>query len=601
MKPSFITPGGLLGSIIIGQSVSFDIFYSDGGLPTTATLQSGDLPASLNFTIFSDRISITGSLTLNEPGPFDFTFRLSNVDGIIERTFRIERTLQDPEWIEPSTIFSLPEFSSISHQFSVIDELGDVQYRKIGGTLPPQLSLSTSGELSGILPAVEENTTFNITIEATTRNDIVIVRTFQYTILESTGFNFPPIWITAGGTIASVINNQPLTFQLQAIDPDDDPLTFIIISGQLPTGLSMSSSGLISGTVDTTLQQTWIFTVQVSDGEFNVNRTFNIATNVASVTAITWITPSNLGSIIEGTQSELKVEAESARGINYFLIDGSLPNGLSLDSNSGGLYGTVNNSDPSYTFTIRADNNTNIVDRTFTLGIISNSDDTFITASIPINLTHFPAWHPETQLQDIFNRAFEFLYRPYDTNFGRRIFPEIVLRHNCQNLSRDEYRDILKDRFPLEFKISGWNVAVARDETGEIVYETIYREIDQRKESDIESLELHGKTYHPTSINVLRNLIPEEGDEILPRWMTSLQDPDDSESALGYVPAIVLMYVKPGFAADIVREMNNNEELTQRLFGINFKINRVLFTNQTESFDAIFHTYDSILEGLRNE
>ena len=90
--------------------------------------------------------------------------------------------------------------------------------------------------------------------------------------------NESPIWSTASGSLGSYIYNQSVSIQLSATDAESNSLTYAVASGSLPTGLSLSTSGLISGT-NTSSASTYTFTVSASDGYNAVQtRSFSIAT-----------------------------------------------------------------------------------------------------------------------------------------------------------------------------------------------------------------------------------------------------------------------------------------------------------------------------------
>ena len=77
--------------------------------------------------------------------------------------------------------------------------------------------------------------------------------------------NDMPIWTTAAGSLGS-FSQGSVSYQLQATDEENNTLTYSLVSGSLPTGLTLSSSGLISGTNTGTANTTFNFTVSVSDG-----------------------------------------------------------------------------------------------------------------------------------------------------------------------------------------------------------------------------------------------------------------------------------------------------------------------------------------------
>jgi hypothetical protein len=89
--------------------------------------------------------------------------------------------------------------------------------------------------------------------------------------------NDSPVWSTSSGSLGSY-GAGSVSYQLSATDDESNNLTYTLVSGSLPTGLSLSSSGLISGTNSGTPGSTYTFTVSVSDGSNTaVTRSFSMA------------------------------------------------------------------------------------------------------------------------------------------------------------------------------------------------------------------------------------------------------------------------------------------------------------------------------------
>lgn len=86
--------------------------------------------------------------------------------------------------------------------------------------------------------------------------------------------NDSPVWSTSSGSLGTYYSS--VSIQLAATDDESNTITYSVTSGSLPTGLSLSSSGLISGTVTAT-PATYTFTVSASDGiNTAVTRSFSI-------------------------------------------------------------------------------------------------------------------------------------------------------------------------------------------------------------------------------------------------------------------------------------------------------------------------------------
>jgi len=73
-----------------------------------------------------------------------------------------------------------------------------------------------------------------------------------------------PVWVTGAGQVGTANLGAAVSVQLSATDDSGDAPTYTIASGSLPTGLSLSSSGLISGTLGGSAG-TFTFTVNATD------------------------------------------------------------------------------------------------------------------------------------------------------------------------------------------------------------------------------------------------------------------------------------------------------------------------------------------------
>lgn len=116
----------------------------------------------------------------------------------------------------------------------------------------------------------------------------------------------PVSWVTAAGSIGNLgdfsraSTNLTNGGQLQATDADGDTVTFSIISGSLPSGFSMDSAGLISGTADQVVSPTTSnFTVRAQSQETGGDSTISQADRAFSITInpLTTETFSYTGSI----------------------------------------------------------------------------------------------------------------------------------------------------------------------------------------------------------------------------------------------------------------------------------------------------------------
>jgi hypothetical protein len=176
-------------------------------------------------------------------------------------------------------------------------------------------------------------------------------------------YNNAPSWITPSGSLGAANGGVVYTFNFQAIDEENDTITYNIVSGTLPSGISLSGNQLVGTPVNNPGNYT--FTISISDGNFSVNRTFNL--DITNQTPI-WNTAAGvLGSTTPNTPSSYTLSASDPNGdtITFSITNGSLPSGMTLSGNV--ISGTPSTTGTS-NFTITAsDGKGGNVDRAFSI------------------------------------------------------------------------------------------------------------------------------------------------------------------------------------------------------------------------------------------
>jgi hypothetical protein len=205
-------------------------------------------------------------------------------------------------------------------------------------------------------------------------------------------------WMTPIGTIANLLISEPASFALQAYDSANNgaTLTYTKLGGDLPAGMTMASTGIISGTPTYGVitdnyftTRNFNFTVSVTSSNANVMPIYGnftiIITNVLNNDFV-WVTPSGtLGTVPEGTFYSLQLLAESTSAVTYKLISGKLPSGMRVTT-SGLLQGVPSfynavavDQSETFRFSVRATNGPNhIVDRSFDLTVTSVAGPTIV-------------------------------------------------------------------------------------------------------------------------------------------------------------------------------------------------------------------------------
>ncbi len=250
-------------------------------------------------------------------------------------------------------------------------------YSIISGALPEGLTLDVeTGIISGSLSSrtlVDYEQTF--TVRVTNASGSVSDRTFSIAVEAD---EVSPSWVTPEGSIGTSTVNSYFEFQLEAIDPDGDPIQYNLVSGSLPSGIGLNSeTGLIVGIV-LDIAGVYSFTVEATDTVLSTYQVFELEVQPASVNKPpSWLTPAgNLGSFDENEPVTLTLRAVDVDNDPITFTLGlrpgeAFPPGLVLSANGviSGLTSEVNII-TTYTFTILiSDGINNVVPRTFSLTI----------------------------------------------------------------------------------------------------------------------------------------------------------------------------------------------------------------------------------------
>ncbi len=214
-----------------------------------------------------------------------------------------------------------------------------VTWAVTGGGLPPGLTLdSLTGIISGI-PTASGLFSFSVSLTDTSApTPSVAFRNLSITIAQ-------PLVITTT-SLADGVVGAPYTQTLSATGGDAN-YTWSLSSGTLPAGLSLSTSGVISGT-PTAVTPGTSFTVQVQDtGTPQQTKTQLLSIRVAA--PLTVATAPTLPDAIVGVPYSTTLQTSGGTApVSWSVIAGALPGGLQL-SPAGLISGIP--SAPSFTTT----------------------------------------------------------------------------------------------------------------------------------------------------------------------------------------------------------------------------------------------------------
>jgi len=350
-----------------------------------------------------------------------------------------------PTWVTPpGTLGTIPEGVFYSTPL-VATASNTVFYSVIAGRLPPGIQIDQTGILSGnpLVPAdvqgvpadVINDTTSQFAVRAytkTTINGVTVItgladRTFTITVTGQSTVT----WVTPAGNLATFFDGEqidPITLQYN--DPDIySTNTVTVIAGALPTGLTVSTAGVITGYITpnpdaTVTETTYSFTLKVTNGLTSDIRTFNILVYARSLMTAdnTFVTADNtfITADISPVQSPIITTPTgsigSTRSDNFyafqfvgldfggnaieFVATTALPPGLTIDPVSGWMYGYIPfggvlSDQYDFSLVVRQIDNPSVVSGNygFSLTITGpvNSDVIWLTPADPIELARTPS------------------------------------------------------------------------------------------------------------------------------------------------------------------------------------------------------------------
>lgn len=209
----------------------------DGILPTGTTLSPGGV--------------ISGTPT--DGGDFTFILRVTDSFGCTAQKFYVITIAPCPSiTIKPFTLSDGTAGAQYSKTISASGGSGPYDFTIEDGSLPTGLTLSTGGVLSGT-PTTPGSFTF--TIVATDSFGCAGKR--QYTI----NIACPSITVSPSSLPGGSVNHS-YSQQITA-SGSSSQISFAVLNGSLPTGLTLGSHGLLSGLPTT--QGSFTFTVVARD------------------------------------------------------------------------------------------------------------------------------------------------------------------------------------------------------------------------------------------------------------------------------------------------------------------------------------------------
>lgn len=443
-------------------------------------------------------------------------------------------------------------------------------------------------------------------------NSYILIDTNQY--LADAGYLLSPQWLTPANLgVIRANNRQVIKLDVYDFNPFLGPTTYdwdtptVNQDGSIPVHppnfVLDSKTGALYAKLPYQPQYsiTYKFTVLVkktalqTGEETATARTFTLTIRGDVESEISWVSGNNIGSLFPGQQSELSVVAEhkdTSYAIQYKLLDGRLPTGLSLlkngniagqieydtqtyfdrqqyGYNSFKLDGGTTTFDKSYNFTVQASDiyNQNVIVKDFVMSVVEND----ITKYTQIYAKPLLSKQQRRYYLDFIANTYTFdkrlLYRADDPAFGLQEDINLTIEHGIQQVNLIDYSEQLRKYFYRKrFYFGEVKYSKAEDPNRNYVYDIVYVEIvDNLKNQNGSikgSVSFSDTIAYPNSVENWRTeleLVKLNGDIIktdeflMPRFMRTIQP--DTGSPLGFILAMPICFALPGKGDTIVKRI----------------------------------------------
>jgi hypothetical protein len=300
--------------------VPFERSLSAAGGTGELTYSAQALPAGLVLDARTGRLSGTPSI----PGRFELDISVRDSAGRGDQKRYVLLVLQAPGFVTSS----LPEALAGSAYASRLEASGGkppLTYSASAGTLPPGLSLDSSGALSGT-PSTPG--TFSFEASVTDAHGAVTRASFTIEVLRG----LPPLAITTTA-LPDAYRGSPYPALLEA-SGGLAPYLWDVVTGTLPPGVELGADGRLSGVP--TASGTFSFTARVADSRGK--------TSSQALTVTSYLPPAvSAKAMKEGYAGESYDDffsaAEGKAPYTFTVSAGTVPQGLTLHPN-GVLQGT---------------------------------------------------------------------------------------------------------------------------------------------------------------------------------------------------------------------------------------------------------------------
>jgi uncharacterized protein YhjY with autotransporter beta-barrel domain len=325
-----------------GQAYSTTVTASGGTPAYSYAVTAGSLPSGITM---SQAGVVSGTSTV--AGSFNFTVTATDSSTGAGAPFSGARsymlTVNAPTVVvAPTTLPNLAVGAAYSQNLAASGGTAPYAFAVTAGATPAGVTLSAGGVLSGTPTA---SGTFNFTVTATDSSGFTGNRAYTVTVTA-------PTVTVAPSNLPNALAGQAYSSTLTATG-GTAPYSFAITAGSLPSGISLSPAGVLSGT--STVSGTFNFTVSATDSSsgagapFSGSRAYSLTVDAPTVV----VAPATLSNPSVATAYSQTITASGGTAPYTFAITaGATPSGLSL--NAAGVLSGTPTAAGTFNFTVTA-------------------------------------------------------------------------------------------------------------------------------------------------------------------------------------------------------------------------------------------------------
>lgn len=390
-------------------------------------------------------------------------------------------------------------------------------------------------------------------------------------------------WITTGSLGTSILwSSSELSVGVKT--NSDVKLKYQLVAGSLPSGISLTDDGLLTGVFSTATTTLNLYFLSTSTSTKSIVTGTSVLAYGLDFSTATMLSSLELGDTVKANNPGITYNTTITNiGTDSITISQATTSSLTTGTILSFFRPTTTFFTSTFSVSVSKIGGTALTTGSFSLTVKNSKDLSFCQVYLSPQFTQSQRqqWYKFINDSTVFNK--QSMYRLQDPNFGIQKDIKFVVHYDYQLQSLSNFVSIFtKNFYKRRFTLSDVRTRVAK-KNNTVIYEVVYLDIiDYNTNSSNESTSKvinwqPGFEVYPSSFDNMRKQLEENGSinpEIRPLHFNTLQAND--ERIVGYIPCIVLCYTLPGKSKLIV---DNIKKQQIKFNQYDFDIDKVFIKN----------------------